>query len=289
MLMSLVVAAGSLDAATHRREIEAWQKARDVRLRSDSGWLTLAGLFWLKPGVNRFGADGANDIVLPAHASPARAGIFVVAEDEVAVEISPGVMVTLGGKPVMKAALRSDAGGATPDLLTMGSLTMQVIERNGRLAIRLKDSKSKVRSTFKGLGYFPVNPRYRIVARFIPHPDPVTITVPNVLGFSEALPSPGYAQFELGGKTYRLDPVIESPGDTQLFFIFRDQTAGRATYGSGRFLYADPPQNGRVVLDFNKAYSPPCAFTSYATCPLPPQQNRLPIAVEAGELFGRHD
>jgi uncharacterized protein (DUF1684 family) len=276
-------AAGAIDAAAHRREVEAWQKVRDARLRADGGWLTLAGLFWLKPGINRFGADASNDIVLPAPPAPARAGAFVLDGGKVHVEVAPGVPLTRAGQPVDARTLRSDAGGAEPDVLALGPLTMQVIERHGRLAIRLKNNDSPTRRQFHGLRYYPIDARYRVVARFVPHAQPVTITVPNVLGLPEAEPSPGYAELVLGGKTFRLDPVTE-PGEPRLFFIFRDQTSGKTTYGSGRFLYADPPRNGQIVLDFNQAYSPPCAFTPYATCPLPPEQNRLPIPIEAGEL-----
>jgi uncharacterized protein len=282
-----VVDAPVADAAAHRREVEAWQKARDARLRADGGWLTLAGLFWLKPGANRFGADAKNDIVLPAASAPPQAGSFMVDGDKVIVDVAPGVSVTLAGKPIAKAALRSDARGAEPDVLSLGPLTLQVIERQGRLAIRVKDKQSRTRREFHGLRYFPVDARYRIVARFVPHATPVSITVPNVLGGSEAEPSPGYAEFTWGGKPFRLDPVIET-GESRLFFIFRDRTSGHTTYGSGRFLYADPPKDGQIILDFNEAYSPPCAFTPFATCPLPPDQNRLPFAIEAGELDPHH-
>ena len=289
LLLSLLMTAGDVDpAAAHRLEIETWQKTREARLRADGGWLTVAGLFWLKPGANRFGSAAANDIVLPADSAPASAGVFVVDGKRVTVEVVAGVTVTLAGQPVTRMALRSDAGGAEPDVLALGALTLQVIERDGRLAIRLKDMHSKLRREFKGLRYYPTQLSYRVVARFVPHPKPVSLALPNMLGFSELVPSPGYAEFELGGKTYRLDPVIETPGDTVLFFVFRDQTSGKTTYGAGRFLYADAPRDGRIVLDFNKAYTPPCGFTPYATCPLPPPQNRLRVAIEAGELYDGH-
>ena len=278
-----VPAVAAIDAAAHRRDVEGWQKTRDARLRADGGWLTLAGLFWLKPGANRFGADPGSDIVLPGPSSPAHAGVFRVDGDKVSVEVAAGVPVTVAGKPITRMALHSDAGGADPDVLALGPLTMQVIDRHGRLAIRLKDKDSRTRQAFAGLRYYPIDPRYRVIARFVTHAGPVTITVPDVLGHPEPQPSPGYAEFTLAGKTWRLDPVSE-PNEPRLFFIFRDRTAGKTTYGAGRFLYADPPKDGHVVLDFNKAYSPPCAFTPFATCPLPPDQNRLPIAIEAGEL-----
>jgi uncharacterized protein (DUF1684 family) len=157
--------------------------------------------------------------------------------------------------------------------------------------VRLKDAKSPARAKFTGLEYFPIDPRYRVVARFVPHDKPISINVPNVLGMVESMPSSGYASFALdgapAGQTLRLDAVLE-PGETQLFFIFRDATSGKTTYGGGRFLYAAPPAEGKVVLDFNRAYSPPCAFTAHATCPLPPANNRLAVAIEAGEKFAGH-
>ena len=288
--LAAAVAAGTADPA-YVREIESWRRERLQRLTADGGWLTVAGLFWLKPGANRFGAAADSDIVLPAHSAPAQAGTFVLESGRVRVEVRPGVTVTLAGKPVTKSALRSDAGGAPPDVLSLGALTLQIIDRGGRLGVRLKDMKSPARAKFQGLQYFPIDARYRIVARFVPHEKPVTINVPNVLGMVESMPSPGHASFSIAGvpsaQPLRLDAVLE-PGDTQLFFIFRDATSGKTTYGGGRFLYADPPAGGKVVLDFNRAYSPPCAFTAHATCPLPPANNRLPIAVEAGEKFTGH-
>ncbi len=276
--------AGAPDS--YRREIEAFHRHREDQLTSDGGWLSVAGLFWLKPGANRFGADRSNDVVLPPSA-PAHAGTFWLEAGAVRVEAAPGVPLTLAGRPVTKQALRSDTGGADPDVLSLGPLTLQIIERGGRLAIRLKDKERAERKHFKGLVWYPVNPAYRIVARFVPRDRPTTITVPSIIGTAEAMPSPGSAVFELGGRSVRLDPVVEA-GDNRLFFIFRDATAGKTTYGAGRFLYADPPKDGRVILDFNKAVSPPCAVTPYATCPLPPQQNHLPIAIEAGEMSAGH-
>jgi len=162
-----------------------------------------------------------------------------------------------------------------------------VIERGGRYGIRLKDRESALLKEFGGLRWFPVREDYRVEARFVPHASPMKIAVPNILGQVEELPSPGYAAFTIGGREVRLDPVLEEPGATELFFIFRDQTTGKQTYPAGRFLYAPMPKDGRVTLDFNKAYSPPCAFTPYATCPLPPKQNRLSVRIEAGELTGK--
>jgi len=292
-LLSLLIAVGGLigqtpngDVESYRKQIEAWRAERVAKLKADGGWLTVAGLFWLAPGRNRFGAAPGNELVLPA-SSPAHAGAFVLEGGHVSVEVDRGVTVTLAGKPVTRAALRSDASGADPDVLTLGRLTMQVIDRGGRLGVRLKDMDSAARRSFKGTTWYPIDPAYRVTARFEARATPLVIPVPTVLGTVEPMPSPGTAVFELGGKTLRLDPVLE-PGETQLFFIIRDATTGHATYGGGRFLYADPPKDGHVVLDFNKAYSPPCAFTAYATCPLPPPGNRLAVAIEAGELAPPH-
>ena len=289
--LAAAVAAAAAAAPANVREIETWRRERHARLTADGGWLTVAGLVWLKEGPNRFGADAANDIVLPAHSAPAQAGTLVLEKGRVRVEVRPGVAVTVAGKPVTGVGLRSDAGGATPDVLSLGALTLQVIDRGGRLGVRVKDMKSVARAKFKGLRYFPIDPRYRVVATFVPNAKPVSINVPNVLGTVESMPSPGTASFTIPGlpaaPALHLDAVLE-PGETKLFFIFRDQTAGKTTYGAGRFLYADPPVDGKVVLDFNRAYSPPCAFTAYATCPMPPASNKLPVAIEAGEMFAGH-
>jgi len=170
----------------------------------------------------------------------------------------------------------------------VGDLSMYVIERGGRYAIRLKDKNSKSRREFTGLKWYPIQKSYRVTATFVEYDPPKQVQVPNILGETENLPSPGYASFTLNGKKVRLDPVLEEPDAKELFFIFRDLTSGERTYPSGRFMYAEMPKEGKIVLDFNKAYNPPCAFTPYATCPLPPKQNKLPVRIEAGELNYGH-
>jgi hypothetical protein len=184
---------------------------------------------------------------------------------------------------------RANTGAVTkmgPDnSITAGDLTFSVIERSGRYGVRLKDNHSRLRAEFHGQHWFPVRESYRVQARFVSYEQPKSMTVPNILGSTYQLPSPGYAVFTLEGRELRLEPVVE---DKELFFIFRDLTAGKETYGSGRFLYAELPLDEKVELDFNKAENPPCAFTPYATCPLPPKQNILPVRVEAGELAPAH-
>ncbi len=272
--------------ANYRNEIESWRAQRMARLAADDGWLTVVGLTWLKEGSNRFGSDARSDVVLPASAPP-HAGVLRLTGGQVTVEVAPGATATVGGARVTSRPLRSDAGAADPDILALGSVTLQIIDRGGRLGARVKDRDAPARRAFHGTEWYAVKPEYRVTARFVPHPQPTTIVVPSVVGIPEPMASPGSVLFELGGKPFRLDPVLE-PGSPELFFIFRDATSARTTYGAGRFLRADPPRDGRVVLDFNKAYSPPCAFTPYATCPLPPPQNRLAVAIEAGELQPTH-
>jgi hypothetical protein len=268
----------------YRAEVQKWRADREARLKADGGWLTVAGLFWLKEGENRFGADPAADVVLPEGSVPAKAGVFELKGGRVTVALLPGAPGRIAGKPVSgPSAMRPDTAGA-PDVLEMGTLSLNVIERNGRFGIRLKDRNSPIRKAFTGLKWFDVKEDYRVEAKWVSYPQPKPVRVPNVLGQTEAMPSPGYAEFTLGGKPIRVDGVLEDPHAEQLFFILRDQTSGKETYGAGRFLYADLPKGGKVVLDFNKAYNPPCAFTPYATCPLPPPQNWLPVRIEAGEL-----
>src|SRR5262245_4574716 len=240
----------------YQAAIAKWRQQRETDLKADGGWLTVTGLFWLKEGQNR-------------------------------VDSAPGVFELHSGKTVY----RGDDGRAVemkPDSkVTVGSKTYTVIERAGRYGVRLKDNESKLRSRFAGLRWFPPRESYRIAARFVSYPQPKTLAVPNILGSVYPTPSPGYAVFKINGQEFRLEPVIEE-GETDLFFIFRDHTAGKETYSAGRFLYAAPPRDGKIELDFNKAYNPPCAFTPFATCPLPPKQNILPVRIEAGELATKH-
>jgi len=282
VLVGLAAGVGADEA--YRAEVQKWRADREARLKAEGGWLSLAGLFWLNEGPNRFGTDPAGDIVLPEGSAPAKAGVFELTAGRVSVTLLPGASGRLAGQAVSSpTAMRPDTAG-TPDVLEMGTLSLNVIKRGDRYGIRLKDKNNPARTGFTGLKWFPVQEEYRVEARFVSHPQPKPVKVPNVLGQTEAMPSPGYAEFTLNGKAVRLDGVMEDPQAEQLFFILRDQTSGKETYGAGRFLYAELPKAGKIVLDFNKAYSPPCAFTPYATCPLPPPQNWMPVRVEAGEM-----
>jgi uncharacterized protein (DUF1684 family) len=264
-----------------------WRARRLDSLRSPGGWLTLVGLFWLDAGKNAVGSDPGNHVVLPPGKAPAFVGSIDRSGDAVTFHAAPGAGVSVDGKPVATQALRSDAD-REPTLLTLGSLSFYVIQRGDRVGVRVKDSQSEARKDFHGIESFPIDPKWRVEARLEPYDPPKSIPVPNVLGSVEPGECPGALVFQINGKTYRLDPILEK-GERDLFVIFADRTNGTQTYGAGRFLYASPPIDGRTTLDFNKAYNPPCVFTLYATCPLPPPQNRLPIRVEAGEkAYGKH-
>ncbi len=275
----------------YRAEIEAWRAERLARLTAADGWLTLTGLFWLRPGANRFGSDPGNEVVLPAGRAPAVAGTLELRSDAtVVVHPAAEVGLTINGGSPTDRALASDRQGR-PDLLRLGSLTLYVIGRAGKLGVRVKDAENQARVRFKGIEHFPIDPAFRVRATFEPYPSPREVPVATVQGPTQRMTAPGLVRFTLGGRPLALEPFLESPTDTTFFFVFKDVTSGRETYGAGRFLdAAAPPQGTReLVLDFNEAYTPPCGFTPFATCPLPPPENVLPLRVEAGEKYrGTH-
>lgn len=269
-------------------ELQAWRAAREARLRSETGWLTVSGLFWLGPGSNGFGSGQHNPIRLPSSV-PAQAGTIEFADGQARYRLAAGVSATLDDKPAPAEGLLKPDTSGSPNVLALGPVSFFVIERGGRFGVRVKDKDSAARRDFKGLEWYPPDAAYRVSARFVAYDAPRELKVVNVLGQVESMKSPGYAEFSLRGRRLRLEPVLEEPDAEEYFFIFRDLTSGHGTYAAGRFLYAPRPQDGTLLLDFNKAYSPPCAFTRYATCPLPPEPNRLDVAIEAGERFqGAH-
>jgi uncharacterized protein (DUF1684 family) len=280
--MTAPLPAGSAYSA----EIEAWKAKRVAALKSDDGWLTVVGLFWLSEGANPVGSARNAAVILPAGKAPDNVGTIRLAGAKVSFEPAPGSDVRIGGQPAWKGEIVSDAAGG-PTMLSIGSIRFYVIERDHRFAVRVKDSDSAARRDFHGIAYFPTDPTWRIEARFEPYDPPRSIAIPNVLGHVDSESSPGAIVFTRGGTTLRLDAVLET-GETDYFVIFGDRTNGTDTYGAGRFLYVPPPIEGKTVIDFNKAYNPPCVFTPYATCPLPPPQNKLPIRVEAGEKEYAH-
>lgn len=274
----------AVDPAAHRSEIQKWQNDRLASLTKEDGWLTLVGLFWLGKGENKIGSDPGNAVVLPKGKAPGVAGLFSAEKGQVLLIVHPGTEITADNNPVTAPLrLRDDTDDNGPTILKLGSLLINVIKRGDKVGVRVKDIESQTRREFKGLEYYPIDPKWRIEAHFEPYQPAKAIPITNVLGMTDDEASPGALAFEVDGKTYRIDPILEK-GETDLFVMIADQTTGKETYGAGRYLYVSPPDaNGKVVIDFNKTYSPPCAFTNFATCPLPPQQNHLPFRIDAGE------
>jgi hypothetical protein len=255
----------------YEREVAQVRAAHEIEIAGERGWITLAGLFWLKDGENRVGADESLEVVLP-NGTPKRAGTILVRNDSAKWMPASGPSIDL-------------MIGKEEDAIAIGSVRFFVIRRGGKLAVRVKDSAIAARKNFSGLKWYPVDPSWRFEAKFTPWRDKRTLTFSTVAGIKETFVNPGSVTFFRNGREYRLDPVVD---DDKLFFVIRDRTSGKTTYGGARFLYADLPETGLtkpgiVVLDFNIAVNPPCMFTPYATCPLPPAQNRLPIEVTAGE------
>ena len=269
----LFVAASSV-VASFVQEEQRWRAAYDYSLTGPEGWLSVAGLFWLHEGSNSAGSDSHSEVRLPA-GSPVHAGVF---------RLERGAVTWL---PTHGAGVKVEPDTSDhPTVLKIGDLSLTAIRRANKTGIRLRDPNAPARRAFRGTAWFPPDPSWRIKAKWVALPKPKKVAITNILGMTEDEDCPGYAEWARGGRTFRLEPVLEG---NLLFFMFKDATNAHTTYGAGRFLYADAPENGEVILDFNQAHNPPCAFTAYATCPLPPPQNRLALAVNAGEkLDGRH-
>ncbi len=274
------LAANKDDDAAWQKEVETFRKERVENLKKEDGWFSLVGLFWLDEGENAFGSDPGGKVILPEGKAPKLAGTLVRKGEAVELRATPDAKITSDGKPVTTLALAADATGK-PTVVEMGTLSFFVIQRGDRIGVRIKDSQSAALAAFHGLDVYPVQRAWRIDARFEPYNPPKPVKIPNILGQVIDDTSPGAIVFDWQGKTYRLDALGAS--EEGLSLIFADQTNGKETYGAGRFLETGPPKDGKVVIDFNLAYNPPCAFTAFATCPLPPAQNKLALRVEAGE------
>jgi len=266
-------------------ETRAWHQKRVANLTAEDGWLSLVGLHWLEEGDNRLGSAEDNDFIFPA-GTPAHIGTLTRKGTQVTFTLQPGVTVTRGGQPFSGGAVGTSESPA--DILGLGPLRFYLIPRGDKMGLRVKNPEAPARKQFHGIPTWPVSAAWRIEGRFEPAASPRKLAVPTVLGTVEDMNSPGTLVFQVNGQEYRLDPVLESDSGP-FFVIFGDLTNRTESYGAGRFLYVDPPKDGRVVLDFNRAYNPPCAFSPYATCPLPPSRNRLKLSVEAGEKrYGDH-
>ncbi len=268
-------------------DIETWRQKRFADLKQPDSWLTLAGLYWLKEGENRFGGDAGNDLLFPDKAPP-QIGSFWMEDSLVRMETAPGVEVRHDGEPV--TSIEMDPGGESARvILEWGSLSWFAIKRDYGIGIRLKDSESPALAAFDGIGSFPVDLAWRLDGRFESYDPPKTVYVPTVLDTEAEYTVPGAMAFDVEGETYRLD-ITGEPADSAFFVIFADKTNGPETYGGGRYLWVEAPDDdGHMTIDFNKAYNPPCVFTPYATCPLPRPENHLSIRIEAGEkTYGKH-
>jgi uncharacterized protein (DUF1684 family) len=278
----------SIEEQEHRASVEAVRRRREERLRDPEGWLSLVGLHWLHEGENRFGTDPAGEIPLAAQSGPlpAIAGRITVSQGRVTASAELGSGVTVAEGPLPDGTELVDDSEDDPTVLALGSLRFYLVRRGERLGIRVKDGAAPAIASFTGLDYFPIDPGWRLAARLEPAPPGTTIPVPDILGDVNAEDSPGDVAFELDGVVHRLKALEAQPG--HLWLIFGDATNGEETYGGGRFLVTGPVQpDDSVEVDFNLTYSPPCVFSPYATCPLPPEGNRLPMRVEAGEkMYG---
>jgi uncharacterized protein (DUF1684 family) len=288
VLLFLTGCGGEKTGPEYIAEIDQWHAERIESLRSDTGWLSLVGLHPLKKGVHSLGAGSDADITLAAGA-PYWLGSLAVTEDEIMFSVHSDADVEhldfQSEGRLASCTLATDKEGP-PTKLTTGSMVFFVIDRDGKLFLRVKDRKSEVLKSFQGIERFPVDIRWRLTARL--EPGPATLSEPNAIGQESASSSPGVLVFTIDGQEYRLTPTGES-GES-MFLVFGDGTNGKTTYAGGRFLSIDAPSSdGTVILDFNRTYNPPCVFTPFATCPLPAMGNMLPVAVEAGEMmWGEH-
>jgi uncharacterized protein (DUF1684 family) len=276
--------ASSATPDAYQQQIQQWRAGRVEQLTAPTGWLSLIGLEWLKEGANRVGTAADNDIVLQA--GPAYLGAVTLGKDgSLHIALSRDSGATIDGKAIAESILIDDAhatGDAPPTTVSFGPANFYVIDRDGRKALRVKDGDAATRKGFLGIDYFPIDPSWHIVATWVPFDPAHKLEIGTVIGTIDKVDVPGKAVFQRDGHTYELLPYQEEPGG-DLFFVIADRTSGKETYGAARFLYAALPKDDKVILDFNEAYNPPCAFTQFATCPLAPPENRLDLLVTAGE------
>jgi len=274
--------AAPADPSAYTKEIQDWRHARLERLKAPYGWPSLVGLEWLKEGANSVGSAKDNAIVIAK--APAHLGTVTLHDGKATISIDPQADATIDGEKKRSAALLDD-GEPKPTLVAFGTVQFYFVRRGDKSGLRVKDSEAETRKRIIALGIdkFEIDPTWRIDASWEAYNPPHEVEGVNILGQPEKYVMPGAATFTRGGKTYKVEPMLENPGDKELFLVFADRTSGKETYGAARFLYAAMPQDGRIVLDFNKAYNPPCAFTPFATCPLPTPQNRIDLRITAGE------
>ncbi len=266
-------------------EIENWRAKRINNLKSETGWLNLVGLFWLKEGENTFGSAKDNDVIFP-ESTPMYMGKFILDNGTVKVIINKDINIKIGDKQIESAELKNDLEGK-PTILSWKNFRWFIIKRGDKFGVRLRNLEADLVKNFEGIEYFPVNEKWKVKAKFIQYKIPKILEIPTIIGTIEEDTAKGYLQFSIDGENFTLDPIESGE---KFFIIFADKTSGKETYGGGRFLYVPKPDStGITTIDFNKAYNPPCAFTKYATCPLPPKDNYLKLAITAGEKnYGEH-
>jgi uncharacterized protein (DUF1684 family) len=279
LTLAIVLAIAAEAPTSYRADIEKYRHDRITELTAPDGWLAVRGLFWLHDGDNTAGSDPSSDITLPARTAK-RIGVFHVSQAGVSFDADPAAVVTSRGGDRVNAAkfTREETSIET------SGVTMAVIRRGDKVGLRMWDPESPNRTQFRGLKYFPLDSAYHLRATFVAYETLKPVQVPNVLGQLVTMQSPGLVEFTIKGETYKLEPVYETAKHEDLFFLFKDLTGTTETYEAGRFLHTPLPKDGSVDLDFNRAYNPPCAFTEFATCPLPIKENQLPIRIPAGEL-----
>jgi uncharacterized protein (DUF1684 family) len=261
-------------------DINEWHNKRIANLKKENGWLNLVGLYWLKEGEQKFGSDQSNDIVFPAGKADKFLGSLILKDSVITTVVNPEITILHNSNPIDTIEMKADITGETT-VLEHGSLRWFIIKRGSRYGIRLRDLEAELLSDFEGIERFPVNEDWKIKAVFEKYDPPKKILIPTILGTIEESYSPGKLIFTIGSEEYSLEPTSSG---SKLFIVYADLTSGEETYGAGRFLYVDgPDSNNTVILDFNKSYNPPCAFTKYATCPLPPDENKLKVRITAGE------
>jgi uncharacterized protein (DUF1684 family) len=260
-------------------KVKEWHNKRIERLKKENGWLNLTGLYWLKEGENKFGSDKSNDVIFPEGKAPAFIGTLTLHDSTVTIKVNNGIEVKSDGKVVTSLELKNDMQGET--ILELGSLRWFIIKRQNKYGVRLRDLESPLVKSFKGIDTFPINSDWRIEANLEPYNPPKKVEVYDVIDNVDTTLVLEALTFVKDGVTYKLDPL---DAGKQYFIIFADETSGKETYGIGRFLYIDKADStGKIYIDFNKAYNPPCAFTKYATCPIPLKQNHLKLKITAGE------
>jgi uncharacterized protein (DUF1684 family) len=270
---------------SYEEEALQWRQKVEASLRGEESWLSLAGLFWLASGENPIGSGRGSAILLPEGTAPEAAGVIEFNGTQALFHAAPGVAALVGEERVETILLQPDVSGL-PTRVRLGDVTFLVVRRGNRWGVRVWNRNHTARTTFPGRRWYPIDEGYVVSARYVRYDPPRPVMLANVLGDSELTPCPGHVEFEVKGASARL--LVTEADDEGLFLIFADTTSGKTTYPPGRFLATGPAAGEQATLDFNRAYSPPCAFSPYATCPLPPAENHLQIAIEAGEQHNPH-